>query len=143
MFKGGALYLIFFVTVTVIVTFIMILAMLIFYFCLKQQDNHCIRHYDCEFDCDYDKKIRYKYCPKVYLSMEKSCSNCFLSFFFFFFEVPKEICSQCKFPMCSAKCSEEHVKMPECAIMAKHQYFNLSSKFLVLVRTMSRWSCNF
>ena len=62
--------------------------------------------------------------------MEKSCSNCFFSFFFFF-EVPKEICSQCKFPMCSAKCSEEHVKMPECAIMAKHQYFNLSSKFLV------------
>ena len=57
--------------------------------------------------------------------------------------MPKEICSQCKFPMCSAKCVEEHVKMPECAIMAKHQYFNLSSKFLVLVRTMSRWSSNF
>ena len=50
----------FFVTVTVIVTVIMILAMFIFYFCLKQQDKHCIRHYDC----DYDKKIRYKYGPK-------------------------------------------------------------------------------
>ena len=25
----------------------------------KQQDKHCIRHYDC----DYDKKIRYKYGP--------------------------------------------------------------------------------
>ena len=45
--------------VTVIVTVIMILAMFIFYFCLKQQDKHCIRHYDC----DYDKKIRYKYGP--------------------------------------------------------------------------------
>jgi len=44
----------FFVTVTVIVTVIMILAMFIFYFCLKQQDKHCIRHYDC----DYDKKIK-------------------------------------------------------------------------------------
>ena len=53
--KGGALYLIFFVTVTVI----MILAMFIFYFCLKQQYKHCIRHYDC----DYEKKIRYKYGP--------------------------------------------------------------------------------
>ena len=60
--------------------------------------------------------------------MGKNCSNFFFSFFF---KVPKEICSQCKFPMCSAKCGEEHVKMPECAIMAKHQYFNLSSKFLV------------
>ena len=49
----------FFVTVTVIVTVIMILAMFIFYFCLKQQDKHCIRHYDCDYDCD--KKIRYKY----------------------------------------------------------------------------------
>ena len=38
--------------VTVIVTVIMILAMFIFYFCLKHQDKHCIRHYDC----DYDKK---------------------------------------------------------------------------------------
>ena len=42
----------------------MILAMFIFYFCLKQQINiDCIRHYDCEYDCDYDKKIRYKYGP--------------------------------------------------------------------------------
>ena len=49
----------FFVTVTVIVTVIMILAMFIFYFCLKHQDKHCIRHYDC----DYDKKIRCKYGP--------------------------------------------------------------------------------
>ena len=49
----------FFVTVIVIVTVIMILAMFIFYFCLKQQDDkHCIRHYDCDYDCD--KKIRYK-----------------------------------------------------------------------------------
>ena len=37
----------------------MILAMFTFYLCLKQQDKHCIRHYDCE----YDKKIRYKYGP--------------------------------------------------------------------------------
>ena len=49
----------FFVTFTVIVTVIMILAMFIFYFCLKQQDEHCIRHYDCDYDCDYDRKIRY------------------------------------------------------------------------------------
>ena len=37
----------------------MILAMFIFYFCLKQQDKHCKRHYDCDYDCD--KKIKYKY----------------------------------------------------------------------------------
>ena len=35
--------------------------MFIFYFCLKQQDKHCIRHYDCDYDCD--KKIGYKYGP--------------------------------------------------------------------------------
>ena len=41
--------------VTIIVTVIMTLATFIFYFCLKQQDKHCIRH--------YDKEIRYKYGP--------------------------------------------------------------------------------
>ena len=51
----------FFVTVTVLVTVIMILAMFLFYFCLKQQEKRCIRHYDCDYDCD--KKIRYKYGP--------------------------------------------------------------------------------
>ena len=30
-------------------------------FHLKQQDKHCIRHYDCDYDCD--KKKRYKYGP--------------------------------------------------------------------------------
>ena len=35
----------------------------IFYFCLKQQDKHCISHYDCDYDSDYDKKIRYKFGP--------------------------------------------------------------------------------
>ena len=30
--------------------------MFIFYFCIKQQDKHCIRHYDCDYECDYDKK---------------------------------------------------------------------------------------
>ena len=39
---------------------------------------------------------------------------------FFFFEVPEEKCSHCNFPMCSAKCGQEHIKMPECAILAKH-----------------------
>ena len=37
--------------------------MFIFYFCLKQQDKHWIRHYDC----DYDKKIRYKYGPLIFV----------------------------------------------------------------------------
>ena len=72
--------------------------MFIFYFCLKQQYNHCIRPYDYDFDCDYDKKIRYKHGPKVYLSMEKSCSNCFFSFFFFSLRCPKKYVRSVSFP---------------------------------------------
>ena len=45
--------------------------MFIFYFCLKQQDNYCIRHYDC----DYDKKIRYKYGPLELSSLKVNMSE--------------------------------------------------------------------
>ena len=42
---------------SIIVIVIMISAMLIFQFCPKLQDKHCIKHYD------YDRKIRYKIGP--------------------------------------------------------------------------------
>jgi hypothetical protein len=41
----------------------MISAMFIFKYCQKLQDKHCIKHYDCDYDYDCDRKIRYKFGP--------------------------------------------------------------------------------
>ena len=55
----------FFVTVIVIVAVIMISAMFIFQYFPKLHDKHCLKHYDCDYDYDCDKKIRYNAPPIV------------------------------------------------------------------------------
>jgi hypothetical protein len=36
-------------------------AKFIFSYCPKQQDKHCIKHYESDYDCD--RKIRYEFGP--------------------------------------------------------------------------------